>query len=66
MLLHIVRTMRRKGTLNGQFMKRIPVDVAEAAVGVKLELPVGDRVVRKTTSPIAKDISLSLQISDTA
>lgn len=64
MLLRIVRPMRRKGSSAYQFVQRIPADVKSAVVGLKLSLPLADKIIPKTISPRAKDIRLSLRTRD--
>ncbi len=64
MLYRLVRPMKRKGSQNLQYVKRIPRDIADRLMGRELSLPVGDehvpfRVTDKTTL-----IRVSLRTAD--
>jgi hypothetical protein len=43
MLFRLVRPVKRKGSRYRQFVRRIPADVKQRAVGVKLHIPVGEQ-----------------------
>ena len=45
MLYRLVRPMRRKGSSHAYFEQRIPSDVRERAVGLKLDVPCGQAAV---------------------
>ncbi|MBS9719067.1 site-specific integrase [Tianweitania sp. BSSL-BM11] len=66
MPLAIARPMKRPGTQNKQFVQRIPADVKTKTRGLKLAIPLGDKVIPVTISPTTPDIRLSLRTSDPA
>jgi len=63
-VLRMARPMRRKGSSNIQFRRRIPSDVLEKARGMALMIPVGDIVARVTVTPTAEQVQVSLRTSD--
>lgn len=63
MLFCLVRPVKRKGTLNHQFVQRIPADVKGRAAGLTLPIPVGDETVIVKLSPKAASVRLSLRSS---
>lgn len=56
--------MKREGSRNRYFVKRIPVAVKGRAVGLTLSLPVGDAVVPFVVSPTTQSIRVSLRTDD--
>jgi len=64
MLFRLVRPMRRKGSRNRYYVKRIPVDVRRNVVGARLAVPVGEQTQTITISPRAEAIRLSLRTHD--
>lgn len=66
MLFRLVRPVKRKGSRNRQFVRRIPSDVRSKATGLKLSIPVGDQTQSITISPRAQSVRLSLRTDDAA
>ncbi|HWM47687.1 MAG TPA: recombinase XerD [Xanthobacteraceae bacterium] len=66
MLFRLVRPLKRPGSRNPQFVKRIPADVRPRAAGLKLAIPVGDSTQTRTVSGRAHFIKLSLRTNDPA
>ncbi|HZP75851.1 MAG TPA: recombinase XerD [Pseudolabrys sp.] len=64
MLYRLVRPVRRKGTRNLSFVRRIPADVKRQAAGLKLAIPLGDATQFVTISARAQSVRLSLRTSD--
>ncbi len=58
--------MRRKGTKNQHYYRRIPADVRDKAAGLKLAIPVGDETTLLTISPKADALRISLRTDDPA
>lgn len=58
--------MRRKGSKNQHYYRRIPADVRDKAVGLKLAIPLGDEITFLTISPKAPALRISLRTSDPA
>lgn len=56
--------MRRSGTQNHQFVRRIPVDITERLEGVTLYLPVGQATIAVRIGPLSSTIRVSLRTSD--
>nr|WP_051410192.1 tyrosine-type recombinase/integrase [Mesorhizobium sp. LNHC220B00] len=63
MHFRLVRSVKRKGTINQQFNQRIPADVRDRAIGVTLHIPVGPQIVRKTITARDHAIRVSLRAS---
>ncbi len=61
MLFRLVRPMQRKGTLNRQFVQRIPADIRDRAVGMKLAIPMGPEVVAVRVTDRMEAIRVSLR-----
>ena len=64
MLFRLVRPVKRKGSRNRYFVRRIPTDVMARAAGLKLAIPVGDNTQHVTISPRASTVRLSLRTDD--
>lgn len=64
MLFRLVRPVKRTGSRNRQFVRRIPSDVRSRATGLKLSIPVGDQTQAVTISPRAQSVRLSLRTDD--
>lgn len=64
MLFRLVRPVKRKGSRNRHFVRRIPSDVTSKAVGMKLSIPVGEQRVAVVISPRAQSVRLSLRTDD--
>lgn len=56
--------MKRKGSSRQQFVKRIPADLRERMVGMKLAIPAGDKVATVTVTPKMEIIRFSLGTSE--
>ena len=66
MLFRLVRPVKRTGSRNRQFVRRIPSDVRSKATGLKLSIPVGDQTQSLIISPRAQSVRLSLRTDDPA
>lgn len=66
MLYRLVRPMRREGSRNLQYVRRIPADVKERAAGLQLAVPLGERTIPITIAPGAQSVRLSLRTSNPA
>lgn len=64
MLFRLVQPMNRKGTRNYQFVRRIPADLRERMVGMKLDMPLGDDTVPVAIGPSTDAIRYSLRTSE--
>lgn len=64
MLYRLVRPMKRKGSSNLQFIKRIPADLRERMTGMKIAIPIGDDFVSVSISKKAQSIRFSLRTRD--
>jgi integrase len=64
MLFRLVRPVRRSGSRNRYFVRRIPADVRSRAAGLTLSVPVGDRFQSVRISPKAQSIRISLRTDD--
>ena len=64
MLFRLVRPVKRTGSRNRQFVRRIPSDVRSKAVGLKLSIPAGDQTQAVTLSSRAQAVRLSLRTGD--
>jgi hypothetical protein len=61
MLYRLVRPMRRKGTRN---LQRIPADLRDQMIGMRLSLPVGSTTVPIRITPSTHSIRVSLRTAD--
>lgn len=61
MLFRMVRPMRRRGTRNHQYTRRIPADLRAKLAGVILHVPVGGATHELTISPRMDSIRFSLR-----
>jgi hypothetical protein len=66
MLFRLVRPMRRTGSRNRYYVRRIPVDVRRKVASLTLAIPVGARTQAVTISPRTDAVRLSLRIDDPA
>ena len=66
MLFRLVRPVKRTGSRNRQFVRRIPSDVRSKVVGLKLSIPVGERTQAVILSARAQSVRLSLRTDDSA
>ncbi|MDI4664268.1 hypothetical protein K9U40_07970 [Xanthobacter autotrophicus] len=66
MLFRLVRPVRRKGARNHQFVRRIPTDVRDRAVGTTLHVLVGSQTIALTISEKAASVRVSLRTDDPA
>lgn len=64
MLYRLVRPMKRKGSSNQHFVQRIPAELRERMVGMKLVVPLGDETVPVSISLKTQSIRFSLRTSD--
>jgi hypothetical protein len=64
MLFRLVRAVKRTGSRNRQFVRRIPSDVRSKATGLKLSIPIGDQTQPVIITPRAQSIRLSLRTDD--
>jgi integrase len=60
----LVRPVKRTGSRNRHFVRRIPSDVRSKAVGLKFSIPVGEKTQTVTLSPRAQSVRLSLRTGD--
>jgi integrase len=58
--------MRRSGSRNRYYVRRIPADVRRAVAGLALAIPVGEQTQSVTVSERAQSVRLSLRTSDPA
>src|SRR5882762_6200238 len=66
MLFRLVRPVKRSGSRNRQFVRRIPSDVRGKATGLKLSIPIGEQTQAVTVSPRSQSVRLSLRTDDPA
>src|SRR4051794_14034970 len=66
MLFRLVRPVRRSGSQNQQFVRRIPSDVRPKAVGLKLAIPIGKQTQTVVISPRTDSVRLSLRTNHPA
>jgi integrase len=66
MLFRLVRPVKRSGSRNRQFVRRIPSDVRSKAIGLKLSIPIGEQTQAVTVSPRSQSVRLSLRTDDPA
>jgi hypothetical protein len=64
MLFRMVRPVKRSGSRNRQFVRRIPADVRSKATGLKLSVPVGGQTQIIIISSRAQSVRLSLRTDD--
>jgi hypothetical protein len=64
MLLRLVSPMRRPGSSIPQFAKRIPADIRERLIGMRLAIPLGEEAVLVTVTDKMQTIRFSLRTSD--
>lgn len=64
MLYRLVRPMKRKGSTNHQFVKRIPSDLRDRINGMSLCIPVGDETVSVTVSSSTQAVRFSLRSNE--
>lgn len=64
MLYGLVRPLKRKGSSNRQFTKRIPADVRDRLVGQRLLIPCGEEVKEVLVTPSMQSIRFSLRTSE--
>lgn len=65
MLFRVVRPMRRDGSRNRYYVRRIPADVLSKAIGLTLTIPLGDCESRAITiAPKAQAVRFSLGTDD--
>jgi integrase len=59
--------VNRKGTRNHQLVKRLPLELRERMVGMRLDIPIGDEPVKTVTiSPSMQAVRVSLGTADPA
>lgn len=61
MLFRLVRPVKRTGSRNRQFVRRIPVDVRAKATGLTLTIPVGDETQSVVMTTRTQSVRLSLR-----
>ncbi len=66
MLFRLVRPVKRTGSRNPYFVRRIPSDVKREAVGLKLSIPVGDQTQVFAVRARTQAVRLSLRTDDSA
>lgn len=66
MLYRSVRPMRREGTRNIHFQQRIPADIQPGAVGMTLNVPLGQSSARVTITAKTQTLRFSLRTGDPA
>jgi integrase len=66
MLYRLVRPVKRQGSSNHQFVKRIPADLKGRLAGITLDVPIGDETVAVQVGEAATAIRFSLRSSDPA
>jgi hypothetical protein len=64
MLFRLVRPVKRSGSRNRQFVRRIPSDVKSKATGLRLSIPVGEQTQAIVISPRAQSVRLSLRTNE--
>lgn len=64
MLYRLVRPVKRPGSSNHYFVKRIPADLQKRMVGMKLAIPIGDESVFVTISSKMESVRVSLRAND--
>jgi len=66
MLYRLVRPMRRKGSRNRYFTRRIPANVKDKIAGVTLAIPIGDKTQSVILTPRTQSVRVSLRTHDPA
>jgi integrase len=66
MLFRLVRPMRRSGSRNRYYVKRIPSDVRRKVIGVTLAIPLGDVTQTLTITSRTQAIRVSLRTDEPA
>ena len=66
MLFRMVRPVKRTGSRNRHFVRRIPVDVKAKAIGLTLTIPVGDETQPFVIRARSQSVRLSLRTDDPA
>ena len=66
MLFRLVRPVKRTGSRNRHYVRRVPSDVRSNAVGLKLSIPVGEQTQTVILSARAQSVRLSLRTGDPA
>ncbi|MFB9985077.1 hypothetical protein ACFSQQ_37275 [Mesorhizobium kowhaii] len=64
MLYRLVRPVKRTGSSKQQFVQRIPADLRDRMVGMKLAVPIGDETAFVTIRPKTESIRFSLKSGD--
>lgn len=64
MLFRVVRPLKRTGSRNRQFVRRIPVDVKAKATGLMLTIPVGNESQSVIITERSQSVRLSLRTDD--
>lgn len=64
MLFRMVRPVKRAGSRNRHFVRRIPVDVKAKAIGLTLTIPVGDETQSFVVTARSQSVRLSLRTDD--
>ena len=64
MLFRLASPMRRSGSSIPQFVQRIPADIRQRAVGLRLAIPLGDQSVRIVITEKTSAIRFSLRTDD--
>jgi hypothetical protein len=66
MLFRMVRPMKREGSRNQYYVRRIPADVRRKAIGCTLNVPLADKTVPITISASMQAVKFSLRAHDPA
>lgn len=64
MLFRLVRPMKREGSRNQYYVRRIPADVRRKAIGSTLNVPLGDKAVSITIKASMQAVKFSLRTHD--
>ncbi|MBZ9705695.1 site-specific integrase [Mesorhizobium sp. ESP7-2] len=64
MLYRLVRPVKRTGSSKQQFVQRIPADLRDRMVGMKLAVPIGGETAFVTITPKTESIRFSLKTGD--
>ncbi|MES0074953.1 hypothetical protein [Mesorhizobium sp. M0058] len=64
MLYRLVRPVKRTGSSKQQFVQRIPADLRDRMVGMKLAVPIGEETALVTITPKTESIRFSLKTGD--
>lgn len=60
MLLRVARPVKRSGSRNRQFARRLPVDVRAKAIGLTLTIPVGDETQSVVITTRSQSVRLTM------